>query len=77
MFHLLFALILVPLGAIHFLPTIIAALRQSRNLLGIFLLNLFLGWTVIGWIVALIWAIAGERRIQYVYVPAGQGYRRY
>lgn len=77
MFHLLFALFLIPLGALHFLPTIIAALRQSRGLLGVFLLNLFLGWTVIGWVVALVWAIVGERRVPYVYVPAGQPYRRY
>jgi hypothetical protein len=40
----------------YFLPSIIALARSKRDLLAIFLLNLFLGWTVIGWIVSLIWA---------------------
>ncbi len=72
--HLLFALLLIPFGAIHFLPTIVAALRNSRNVVGIFLVNLFLGWTVIGWVVALIWAITSQPKIVYAYAPM---YRRY
>jgi hypothetical protein len=40
----------------YFLPSIIALARSKRDLLSIFLLNLFLGWTVIGWIVCLVWA---------------------
>ena len=40
----------------YFLPSIIALARSKRDLLAIFLLNLFLGMTVIGWIVALVWA---------------------
>jgi hypothetical protein len=46
--HLLFVLLLLPFGALHFMPTIIAALRHGRSVVGIFLLNLFFGWTVIG-----------------------------
>ena len=40
----------------YFLPSIIALARSKRDLLAIFLLNLFLGWSIIGWFVALIWA---------------------
>lgn len=40
----------------YFLPSIIALVRSKRDTLSIFLLNLFLGWSVIGWIVALVWA---------------------
>jgi len=40
----------------YFLPSIIALARNKRDALAIFLLNLFLGWSVIGWIVALVWA---------------------
>ena len=40
----------------YFLPSIVAFARSKRDLLSIFLLNLFLGWTLIGWIVALVWA---------------------
>ncbi len=42
--------------ALYFLPTIIALLRGHRNALAIFLLNFFLGWTFIGWVVALVWS---------------------
>jgi hypothetical protein len=44
----------------YFLPSIIALLRGKRDTLAIFLLNLFLGWSVIGWIVALIWAAKND-----------------
>ncbi len=43
--------------AIYFIPTIIGIVRKKSNLLLIFLLNLLLGWTLIGWIVALILAL--------------------
>jgi hypothetical protein len=41
---------------IYFAPSIVALARHKRNTLSIFLLNLFLGWTLIGWIIALVWA---------------------
>jgi hypothetical protein len=41
----------------YFLPSLIALGRSKRDLLAIFLLNLFLGWTGIGWVVALVWAV--------------------
>jgi hypothetical protein len=44
----------------YFLPSIIALARSKRDLLGIFLLNLFLGWSVIGWVIALVWAAKAE-----------------
>jgi hypothetical protein len=40
----------------YFLPSIIALLKSKRDTLAIFLLNFFLGWTVIGWVIALVWA---------------------
>lgn len=44
----------------YFLPSIIALARSKRDLLSIFLLNFFLGWTFIGWIVALVWAVKSD-----------------
>jgi hypothetical protein len=41
----------------YFLPSLIALARSKRNLLAIFLLNCFLGWTLVGWVVALVWAV--------------------
>jgi hypothetical protein len=45
---------------IYFLPSLIAAARHTHNTTGIFLLNLFLGWTGIGWIIALVLAIVSS-----------------
>jgi hypothetical protein len=44
----------------YFLPSIIALARSKRDTLAIFLLNFFLGWSVIGWLVALIWAAKND-----------------
>ena len=42
---------------LYFAPSLIAQNRAHRNLLAVFLLNLFLGWTFVGWVVALVWAV--------------------
>jgi ribosomal protein L40E len=44
------------LVALYFLPTLIAAVRNHHNFTPVLLVNLLLGWTVIGWVVALIWS---------------------
>lgn len=43
--------------AMYFLPSIVAFARSKRDIGSILLLNFFLGWTFIGWVVALVWAI--------------------
>ena len=53
-------LFLLFLGLMYFLPAIIGRDKSDAGL--IFLVNLFLGWTVIGWIVAFIWACAADAR---------------
>jgi len=55
---MLFALILIVIMVLfYFLPSIIAFNAKRKNALAIFVLNLFLGWTFIGWVGALIWAL--------------------
>lgn len=49
---------LLILAAIYFLPSLIAAARGVRNGCSVFVLNLFLGWTLIGWVVALAMSVA-------------------
>lgn len=44
----------------YMLPTIVGAARQRHNLLAIAALNLLLGWTLIGWVVALVWALTSN-----------------
>jgi len=45
----------------YFLPTLIAAMRNKTDVLTIFLVNFFLGWSVIGWIVCLVWALKADQ----------------
>jgi Superinfection immunity protein len=42
--------------AFYFLPTILAGSRHHHNGGAIFIINLLLGWTLVGWAVALAWA---------------------
>lgn len=50
-FTLLFVLTLC-----YFVPSFVALLRGHHKLLKIVALNFLLGWTVIGWLVALVWS---------------------
>lgn len=43
---------------IYFLPTIVATQRGKTNTAAILLVNLFFGWSIIGWIIALVWAVS-------------------
>ncbi|PAF44871.1 hypothetical protein BJI48_01655 [Helicobacter sp. 11S02596-1] len=43
----------------YFLPTIIAILRK-HNTMGVFLVNFFARWVVIGWIIALVMACTSK-----------------
>ncbi len=54
---LLEILLVVLVFTVYFLPTLIAFLRRHKNKLAIFLLNLLLGWTVLGWVVSLVWSV--------------------
>jgi hypothetical protein len=47
----------------YFLPTIIAAVRSKRDVVSIAVLNIFLGWTLVGWIIALVWALKEDVRV--------------
>jgi hypothetical protein len=59
---LLFALIIFLAGFfIYLLPTLLALTFRRRQMGAIFVLNLLLGWTVIGWAAAMVWAFVKER----------------
>ena len=58
---------------IYFLPSFIAGMRGHPNTFAIFILNLLLGWSFIGWVVALVWSFTavGPGR------PSRREYREY
>lgn len=43
---------------LYIIPSIIAAARYHRQLGAIVVINLFLGWTLLGWVIALAWAFS-------------------
>ena len=45
----------------YFLPAIAAYWRRHHNTAAILTLNLLLGWTGLGWIIALVWAMTEPR----------------
>jgi hypothetical protein len=55
----------------YFVPTLVAYCRHHHNAGANFFLNLLLGWTVIGWIIALLWACSHVR----FFDPPHMGYR--
>lgn len=44
--------------ALYFLPAILG--RKKRNANAIFAFNLLLGWTFLGWVAALVWALTKD-----------------
>jgi hypothetical protein len=45
---------------LYFVPMIIAHMRDVKAYAKIFFVNLFFGWTLIGWIAALIWSFRAK-----------------
>jgi hypothetical protein len=52
---------LVVMVGLYFVPSIVAHKMKRRQVLPIFVLNLCLGWTILGWVAALVWALIEEK----------------
>ena len=55
-----FIIILAAIG-VYLIPTVIAVQEKKANRNSIIALNILAGWTIAGWIGALIWALAKDR----------------
>lgn len=53
---------LLSMAVLYFTPTGIAALRAHPNTIAIGMLNLFLGWTFVFWVGALVWSFMKKER---------------
>lgn len=49
--------LLIVLIALYFIPTIVAVIRKVPSTGSVVVINLFLGWSLIGWVVALAMAV--------------------
>jgi hypothetical protein len=47
--------------AIYFAPLVVAILKKKRSVVAIGALNVLLGWSLIGWVIALVWALSNEQ----------------
>lgn len=65
--HMLIPVAVILACAGYFLPFLIADRKKHKKLPAIFGLNLLLGWTVIGWIAALVWALSPDPQPEDVY----------
>lgn len=45
---------------VYFMPTLIAFKRLHLNRVAIFVLNLLLGWTFLGWVIAFVWGFTSN-----------------
>ena len=56
-------ILMIVLGGltVYFLPTIIALFRHHHQWGAITVINLFFGWTFIGWVLTLAWAVSAGR----------------
>ena len=52
---------IIVLWFLYLLPTFIAAYRHKVSLKTCLVLNASFGWTGIGWILCLAWALSGKR----------------
>jgi RsiW-degrading membrane proteinase PrsW (M82 family) len=59
--------VLIVVGiAMYWLPTFIGYRRKAPNMSGVVVINLFLGWTLVGWVAAFAMALRE--------IPQPQGY---
>lgn len=49
-------------GIMYMAPCAIAFERKHHSKWAVGALNLLLGWTIIGWLIALIWSLTGVRK---------------
>lgn len=49
---------------IYFMPSLNAHHRRHPNFNSILLLNLFLGWTLIGWVVSIVWSASSIATVE-------------
>jgi hypothetical protein len=54
--------------ALYFLPAIVAYKRNHHNRLAILMVDLLVGWSFIGWAIALIWACTAVKKTEREYI---------
>lgn len=68
------ALIIAGISFLYLLPFAFAFGRKRTNTAAIFIVNLLFGWTLLGWVLALVWAVKhdGHKAAQIQFQPASR-----
>lgn len=53
-------LTLISVIGFYFLPTLVAKGRKHNNVLSIFVFNLFFGWCILGYLLAMVWSCSNN-----------------
>lgn len=56
------ALVLFVAARVYLLPSVVAASTRHRHTGAIVALNVLLGWTIAGWLIAFVWALVNPVR---------------
>lgn len=67
-------LVLIPLlaVAIYFLPSLASSAARHPSFQAVFILNLLFGWTIVGWVVAILWTLRRPQEVPtYRITPFG------
>lgn len=63
-------------GMLYFIPSFAGFRRDHPSANGILVLNLFLGWLLIPWVIALVWAVSGREEKATPAEPAPEFFLR-
>lgn len=55
--------LVIILALIYIAPIIVARVREHPNYGAIAALNILLGWTFVGWVASLVWALTNQRKV--------------
>jgi hypothetical protein len=55
-------LVSLVIGGIYFIPSFIAITKEHRNEVAIVVLNAVAGWTFLGWVASLVWALVNSEK---------------
>jgi len=53
---------------VYLIPAYVAMWRDIEKKAGPIIINIFLGWSVIGWVVSLVWAFIGNKKGELIKV---------
>jgi len=64
--------VIAGLALLYFLPALVAWINRRKNVAAITLLNLFLGWTFVGWVLPLVLACIPDGHLLQASLPRPQ-----